>query len=120
MTDKHKPCPFCGSNKLGPNYVWTNVECENCGAQGPYIDENMDWPIAFELWDKRVAPIIDLHPRPPEMYGDCIPQCLECFGFTYNWAGIGEEYCHQCRCKEPKWSVCYSDIQKAKEEKKTK
>lgn len=40
---------------------------------------------------------------PEGMYGDCIPQCLNCF-----------ETSSRCYCEHPRWSVCYSDIHKAK------
>jgi hypothetical protein len=41
---------------------------------------------------------------PGDIYGDCIPQCVNCF----------EQVCF---CDDPKWSVCYADIEKAKKER---
>ena len=53
ITKNHEPCPFCGSKDLGHNQIWTCIECIDCGAQGPFIDDNMDWSVAWDLWDKR-------------------------------------------------------------------
>ncbi|WP_370688894.1 Lar family restriction alleviation protein [Xenorhabdus anantnagensis] len=63
MTDKLKPCPFCGSNNVNVDCLdyksdydsW--VDCLHCDARGPssYGNENKDisYKNAIELWNKR-------------------------------------------------------------------
>lgn len=48
MSQKNKPCPFCGSNDIAMSdcYVEFNVCCNNCGAEGPYTAS------AEEAWEK--------------------------------------------------------------------
>ncbi|WP_088925853.1 Lar family restriction alleviation protein [Burkholderia multivorans] len=46
-----KPCPFCGSDSvfmLGGSYC---VQCGNCGAEGPWNDD--DPKVAIDAWNRR-------------------------------------------------------------------
>lgn len=47
------PCPFCGGTKLEEvmNDADRSMECLNCHATGPYVDEVMGCPI--EMWNSR-------------------------------------------------------------------
>ena len=51
------PCPFCGDSfclKLNLNVMC--VECDNCGASGPYrTDGNDSCENAAELWNERTS-----------------------------------------------------------------
>lgn len=72
MTDKLKPCPFCGSEalKVDTGYYGAKwVECQECFIDGPSITAN---PIgsreikdqeAIDAWNSRVE-----HKEPPENY----------------------------------------------------
>lgn len=65
-TEKLKPCPFCGSNDLFPDYedrcsldeyvCWIN--CENCETDGPLSkwenSYNEAEAAAIQAWNKRV------------------------------------------------------------------
>jgi hypothetical protein len=43
---------------------------------------------------------------PPEgIYGDCRPVCIKCFS------------CNSCFCDEPRWSVCYADVEKERKKR---
>lgn len=54
-----KPCPFCASTRLGFNREligMEQVECDNCGAHGPYsetetYEENIKQ--ASDRWNER-------------------------------------------------------------------
>lgn len=38
MTEKLKPCPFCGGeafNRVRPSSIHIQVHCDGCGARGP-------------------------------------------------------------------------------------
>ena len=63
MTDKLRPCPFCGSDNLvirslkggmGPKYGWKIthfIECENCGAITSFrANEDRENTIAMYNW----------------------------------------------------------------------
>lgn len=54
------PCPFCGKKKCGVQDFGDNcmfVQCENCCATGPVLDENITREQADEmaraLWNRR-------------------------------------------------------------------
>ena len=65
LSDKLKPCPYCGSEELDISYHYmmgerngkrtgTQIYCKKCGAYGPMFkgrheDENM----AAECWNTR-------------------------------------------------------------------
>ncbi|MEQ1969350.1 Lar family restriction alleviation protein [Xenorhabdus nematophila] len=65
MTDELKPCPFCGSDDLCPDYedrgssheyaAWIN--CGGCGVDGPVTAWKFSYKeaadSAWELWNKR-------------------------------------------------------------------
>lgn len=66
--EKIKPCPFCGSSKINKFYDYTYIgqqtervvfcmECENCGANGPYYDSdycNHEKIDSTEGWNRRL------------------------------------------------------------------
>ena len=62
MTE-HKPCPFCGSEKVnaveGGLGEFMSIRCPDCHANGPFVYSPM-YPTyrdsvarAWELWDER-------------------------------------------------------------------
>ena len=61
MTEKIKPCPFCGSTQVDifasfgdaePNQNYMNVECLSCGAQGA---TKLGEALAIAAWNNRAA-----------------------------------------------------------------
>ena len=56
MLKRCKPCPFCGSTRIG---LWYAAEyegviqafCESCGADGPSADSSDE---AQDAWNKRI------------------------------------------------------------------
>ncbi|WP_186167280.1 Lar family restriction alleviation protein [Burkholderia gladioli] len=56
MSDKLSDCPFCGSEytslNTGGSYY---VMCGNCGAEGPWNDDDRD--IAIAAWNRRASPV---------------------------------------------------------------
>jgi len=57
MTEKLKPCPFCGGTKTATVATdifdeWSDsvVKCSSCGAKGPPCSV---WPKAEEMWNAR-------------------------------------------------------------------
>lgn len=57
MNDKLKPCPFCGSKRLGIELDELStlgmafcVLCKNCLTKGPMSDDD---EIAIDLWNRR-------------------------------------------------------------------
>ncbi|WP_186087818.1 Lar family restriction alleviation protein [Burkholderia gladioli] len=66
MSDKLSDCPFCGNEytslNTGGSYY---VMCGNCGAEGPWNDDDRD--IAIAAWNRRASPapaIPAAKPRP--------------------------------------------------------
>ncbi|KOP31745.1 hypothetical protein AFK69_19250 [Xenorhabdus sp. GDc328] len=65
MTDKLKPCPFCGGENLGVDHEYDEshepydswVTCFGCDSTGSisYYNKNKDDAVnnAIELWNKR-------------------------------------------------------------------
>jgi len=74
MTDKLKPCPFCGAEEMDPeenipnlvdgmstNGDYIFVTCLECGANGPAVEYEVDhktsvvisWPDAVKAWNRR-------------------------------------------------------------------
>lgn len=72
--------------------------------------------IYFEQEDEKVNAPWAIHPSPPPpfMYGDCIAQCLECLGFTFE--NPADPNVTMCQCEEPLWCVEYSRIMKRAKE----
>lgn len=74
MTEQHdsagelKPCPFCGSGNVSDSYYIKGggnmptgyyVECENCCAGGPAIDDSVlgsGKADAITAWNTRTGP----------------------------------------------------------------
>ena len=53
MTDKLKPCPFCGNEDVHTKFidrVMAAVECNYCGARGPVIYLELS---ATDAWNTR-------------------------------------------------------------------
>ena len=53
---KLKPCPFCGSAKVGehwPNDLIVMVRCTKCKAEGPITVTEIG---AKRMWNRRAAP----------------------------------------------------------------
>ena len=52
-----KPCPFCGSKKVKVNQFKEYVECDRCGATGPFISNQFLFRTtskkAIAAWNKR-------------------------------------------------------------------
>jgi len=56
---KTKPCPFCGSSDIEPQFHWDTddqnyvhwVECLSCDSRGPKIETDYEEP-AIEKWNK--------------------------------------------------------------------
>ncbi len=64
MSEKAKPCPFCGcgsvSIKRGDTHRWVVAECVECGARGPEarrdtmaMDKIDDMERALAAWNER-------------------------------------------------------------------
>lgn len=59
MSDKLRPCPFCGSTTIIDKYVY--MQCGNCNAKGPTVNnginddhaDHFDHERAIERWNKR-------------------------------------------------------------------
>lgn len=54
---KSKPCPFCGNKKVKVNPFNEYVECNKCGATGPFIENQFllrtTKKHAIDAWNKR-------------------------------------------------------------------
>lgn len=46
-----KPCPFCGSKNINPDYLDYELWCDDCDTKGPTADSKKD---AIVKWNKRV------------------------------------------------------------------
>jgi Lar family restriction alleviation protein len=65
MSEKLKPCPFCGSANVEvqafrhESECYT-VRCDGCGALGPLkrssAGSHISWDLAMESWNTRHAP----------------------------------------------------------------
>lgn len=54
MTDKLKPCPFCGSKNIDlfeHGAIVVFVQCDDCLATFPHFDSKQE---AIEAWNRRV------------------------------------------------------------------
>jgi len=76
-----KPCPFpsCGSGSvaLGFDLDGYYVECDECGARGPYSRDKIE---AVELWNQAIRP------ARPERTAETILRCV--FGSSTNGSSV--------------------------------
>lgn len=50
MSEKLKPCPFCGGKAEDGGFWWHVIKCGNCGVKtGSYAS----WKEAVKAWNKR-------------------------------------------------------------------
>lgn len=68
MADKPNllPCVFCGDNDLhlmDDGWDYAHIECMECLARGPSMDQVGDWTRAYTAWNTR-AVVADTNGEP--------------------------------------------------------
>ena len=86
MTEKLKPCPFCGSEQVDifdswaeqeTKIHWVNVECIDCGAQGASKKGN---EAAIAAWNNRSTSLQKAYPEIFSVVSEYVNSsiCLHC------------------------------------------
>ncbi len=104
MTEKLKPCPFCGGEADILSYdsirldSWLyhvyRAECQNCHTTQPSVTSFIE---AVRIWNRRQEMIATWETKDEEEYQWECSICHETFDFDYPWSIYSTlRYCPNC------------------------